>query len=297
MDWMHATADLLRAILWPCVVGFAIVMFNKPISGLIDRIKKLSYKDASIDVGEKVAEVAQSSRDLPESSNAPNILPGSVAVAVPIKNLVDADLPSAQPVSEHRPVEPDDATWGPIEHLAFRQPAMAIITAFDIVLGRVREISDDYPHPELYPTWREVVGRLQISRLLPSAYLRVFQQLGSIFDEARSNPFGIDISSAVTFVATAKNLVRSLAGTSLNLLAARRLGTLVREARIARDMTVAQLAASAGIDEQTIAELEEGTMPNVRERVDLREIDDALGWASGSAEGLLTEGRPPSRLQ
>ncbi|MGA7870168.1 MAG: hypothetical protein WCA22_04640 [Candidatus Binatus sp.] len=49
MDWLTFTAESIKALAWPGGVVVVAVLFRKPLSELIDRIRRASWKDLILD--------------------------------------------------------------------------------------------------------------------------------------------------------------------------------------------------------------------------------------------------------
>jgi transcriptional regulator with XRE-family HTH domain len=72
-----------------------------------------------------------------------------------------------------------------------------------------------------------------------------------------------------------------------------RLGKLVRERRLALDLSQRDAAARAGISNQTWLNVENGRSANQRS---LAKIERALGWSPGSIDAILAGTPPPSPI-
>lgn len=75
MDGYQFIASVVGSTVWPLtIIGFAW-LFHRPISALIERIKQLKYKDATVDFEKQLAEAEQEASKLPESVNLENAPP------------------------------------------------------------------------------------------------------------------------------------------------------------------------------------------------------------------------------
>lgn len=71
------------------------------------------------------------------------------------------------------------------------------------------------------------------------------------------------------------------------------LAEAVRQRRYELDLTLDDLALSAGMSKQTVIRVEKGEQVTART---LYRLDRALGFVNGALEALLYLGRPPSRV-
>jgi hypothetical protein len=285
-------ADLLRAVVWPGVTVFAMLLFRDSIAKLIQRIRKVRTRYGDLELDEQAREVRQAS--------ALVIPDDAVPVAnerIPANYGSDEVLASWFPRSSLSSSEGDEAKWVPVLNLAYTIPTHAIAAAFEIVRVTMAQLAgaNDPSRPDR--PWSERLAQLEVNRVIPPVIAEVVRRLGQIFDHVVYDPSGVDAAAALDFVVAAKNVVRSLVRELENLEAARRLGAEVQRRRLELDLSIEQLADGARSDVKTLGALEAGQMRDVRALIQLPLIDSALDWATGSAELLLVSGRSPLLIQ
>ncbi len=62
MDWMTFVVELTKALAWPVAVVTVVILFRKPLYGLIPGLRKLKYKDLELEFSKGVEELRQESQ-------------------------------------------------------------------------------------------------------------------------------------------------------------------------------------------------------------------------------------------
>ena len=50
MSTLTFVASLVRSLAWPLMIGLVIVMMRKPLGQLLERIRRASWKDMTVDL-------------------------------------------------------------------------------------------------------------------------------------------------------------------------------------------------------------------------------------------------------
>lgn len=138
-DYAHITLELVKAIAWPAVVIYAILVFRADISGFVAKAKEFSVKVAGVEVqfsgseaGDLLAgvlsEVDKAALDFDEPDwrlfNAIASSPKSVEVAQVTRSVFGCDFQRNSEIHEifrklrnASLIRPDEgSTWTPVKH-------------------------------------------------------------------------------------------------------------------------------------------------------------------------------------
>ncbi|WP_156359710.1 hypothetical protein [Sphingomonas sp. Leaf28] len=152
MDWMTFVSSLVGSIAWP-IAAFAIAfLFRAQIRKLVDRLKKLSLGDNSLDFGERLDEAeAEATTALPAAApepagiGLPDARTAQLIALSPAAAVVDAWRSIETEVKKRAlPLLPQYATAAVSNHgqLAFRAAAKMLFQAGQITASTYSLLSD-----------------------------------------------------------------------------------------------------------------------------------------------------------
>ena len=178
--------QLLDAIAWPAALVFIILLFRRPIIGLIPRLRSARYKHFELDFGKKLNELeSQAERaELPE--------------------------PDERPAEVYK--SPNESTFRDyIETLAPISPRMAVAEAWRHVELTLRDAASGRGQP--VPRGMTSLSRqLELGGILPRDAASIVRDLRPLRNKAiHDHEFELDPDQAIEFGALAERVVASIA--------------------------------------------------------------------------------------
>ena len=127
LDLIKAIAELAKAVAWPSAVLIIVWWFRKPLFQLVNRLKRLKYKDIDAEFGEELAELHEISKWV-----APGEPPEGFLESVPATTDGKAASKSPAPESPFT-----DSLPANLERLVVQAPLEAVVTTWNKVEGAV----------------------------------------------------------------------------------------------------------------------------------------------------------------
>ncbi|WP_157089062.1 hypothetical protein [Novosphingobium capsulatum] len=156
MGWMEFVSSLVGSLAWPVAAVIIAAIFHKQIAGLLAKIRKLNWGEASVELAEQLDKVEDKAR---------------VAEA-------EAEIPA---LPEPIPVVPDDR----FQSLLTISPSAAILDAWKPVERRLTDLGKQHYGNELkYSVSHKVAERLAADGHLMSSVVSMVGDMRKIRNEA-----------------------------------------------------------------------------------------------------------------
>ncbi len=78
MGWLEWTASVIGSVAWPIAAVVIAAFFRSQIAGLLEKIRRLSWGDASVDFAEKLDEIESASREIDAGAGAQLTIPPAI---------------------------------------------------------------------------------------------------------------------------------------------------------------------------------------------------------------------------
>ena len=142
MSWLEWSSSVIGSLAWPVAAFCIALIFRSQIAALLDKIKRLSWGDASVDFSEKLDELESISREV-RAESAP------------------------APIPEALPPPPDDR----FKQLLDLAPSAAVLDAWRPVESKLRSISADVdPGTRSYAPRQMMLMLLKLGVISPSVH-------------------------------------------------------------------------------------------------------------------------------
>jgi hypothetical protein len=184
MDWLTFVSSLVGSVAWPVVIFATAFLFRRPISRLIDRIKKMSIGDKSVDFTDQLDEAEVD------------------ATATMIPNMPPA---SDDPAIDHRTAQ-----------LANLSPTAAVLDAWGKVERKALQLAEPIVAPSSSAQWGRIPFRAGVKALHHHGMITAgtFNLLGDLQQLRNSAAHGGDVTvaDAIRFTTLAKQALLLLDG-------------------------------------------------------------------------------------
>lgn len=151
MGWLDFIASIVSSVAWPIAAVVIALAFRKQISGLLNKIRRLSWGDTSVELAEKLDKVETVSQSIPILDHNPD------------------------------PALPTDR----FQRLLEISPAAAILDSWTNVEGLLRDIGNRRGYDsKLSSLPSEVAHRLQKENLISDSVYEMVRDLRGIRNEA-----------------------------------------------------------------------------------------------------------------